>query len=181
MNHHHLALLLFISLGLCASTSADAQSMPIESGTDVTLDPNSGYLRLGRVNALNTVYDENEIQARSNGNPSTLFLNNEGGGVAVKEFTRLGNGAPYIQTRYLTGTVAADWGISIPSSIPMDKIVSAYALIQGQVTEIQVWTNIRTFIVPSLNQIILDTQDVSDTSIEYPAAINYRLFLVIIQ
>lgn len=47
----------------------------ITGGTGVTLANDTGYFLIGDQSGANVVFDTNEIQARSNGSPSTLFLN----------------------------------------------------------------------------------------------------------
>lgn len=55
----------------------------IIGGNDVTLGSDSGFLVLGDVNGENVAFDSNEIQARSNGAAATLFLQAEGGDLAL--------------------------------------------------------------------------------------------------
>ncbi|MFW2438535.1 MAG: hypothetical protein ACN4GR_04105 [Arenicellales bacterium] len=51
----------------------------IKNGTDADKTGSSGYLLMGELSARNMVLDDNEIQARNNGNASTLYLQREGG------------------------------------------------------------------------------------------------------
>ncbi|RKE92279.1 tail fiber domain-containing protein [Ichthyenterobacterium magnum] len=55
----------------------------VVDGTDADLSANSGQLLLGTVNGDNLIMDKNEIQARSNGSASILFLQQNGGDVYV--------------------------------------------------------------------------------------------------
>jgi hypothetical protein len=56
----------------------------INSGVDAGLAAaNSGYLMMGLSTGTNMVLDNNEIQARNNGEASTLFLNSLGGNVRI--------------------------------------------------------------------------------------------------
>ncbi|MCP4925655.1 MAG: hypothetical protein GY916_06910 [Gammaproteobacteria bacterium] len=68
-------------LGL--GTSNPQTTLHIATGRDVALDDDDGYLVIGDVNGANVVFDNNEIQARSNGATSTLFLQHEGGDFSV--------------------------------------------------------------------------------------------------
>lgn len=66
------------------------------SGSTVT-SKTSGYLVLGDVDALNTVFDDNEITARNNSVASPLYLNVNGGDVILNKNTGnvgIGTGAP---------------------------------------------------------------------------------------
>ncbi|RKE92280.1 tail fiber domain-containing protein [Ichthyenterobacterium magnum] len=55
----------------------------VVNGTDANLSNYSGQLLLGEVDSDNLVLDKNEIQARSNGAASILFLQQNGGDVYV--------------------------------------------------------------------------------------------------
>lgn len=57
--------------------------LQVVSGTDASLTDGTGYFLIGFQNGTNIVMDTNEIQARSNGAASTLFLQQAGGNVAV--------------------------------------------------------------------------------------------------
>jgi len=60
-------------------------ALHVMSGTEATLNTN-GFFQLGATGAANLVMDDNEIQARSDGAASILYLQNSGGNV------RIGNG-----------------------------------------------------------------------------------------
>lgn len=111
------------------------QTFPIEKGTDVTLDPNSGYLRLGNTNGLNIVMDENEIQARLNGTTSSLTLNNEGGNVRMGGFTNLGLNAPAIKTKLIEGLETFQV-INIPHGLTAANILSIDIISFGPVGDL---------------------------------------------
>ncbi|MEO5647973.1 MAG: hypothetical protein ABIQ56_06400 [Chitinophagaceae bacterium] len=65
-------------------TSAANTKLQISAGYDAGLaDTLNGYLMMGTLSGSNIVMDNNEIMARSNGNASTLFLQNEGGNVHI--------------------------------------------------------------------------------------------------
>ncbi len=65
-------------------TSTPIIQLQIEGGSDASLaNDTSGYLLIGDVDGDNIVMDNNEIMARSNALESTLFLQQNGGAVAV--------------------------------------------------------------------------------------------------
>ena len=134
------AFTFLIGLGcIFISTQAYAQTFPIETGTDVDLDNDAGYLRLGTLDGINMVLDENEIQARIDGNASSLFLNIEGGNVTMGTpddlilmagYSKLGAGAPWIKTALITGTAGLNqFSISYTTQVPDgDRIIQAFLL-----------------------------------------------------
>jgi hypothetical protein len=61
--------------------SADAK-LHVQNGSDLSL-AGGGFAILGATNGSNLVVDDNELQARLNGNVNTLFLNFEGGAVQI--------------------------------------------------------------------------------------------------
>ena len=67
----------FVGIG----TSNPAVKLQVENGSDVSLT--GGYLQLGSTSGANIAMDNNEIQARSNGALSTLYIQNEGGDLAI--------------------------------------------------------------------------------------------------
>jgi len=68
-------------LGL--GTANPQTTLHIATGRDVALDDDDGYLVIGDVGGANVAFDNNEIQARSNGATSTLYLQHEGGDFSV--------------------------------------------------------------------------------------------------
>lgn len=64
------------------TTSPDTK-LHIVGGSDAEYTDGSGYFVIGSVNSTNIVMDNNEIMARSNNASSTLFLQQNGGNVAV--------------------------------------------------------------------------------------------------
>jgi len=56
--------------------------LQIDKGTDATAS-GGGYLQLGETTISNIALDNNEMQARNNGNASTLYLQRNGGDVEV--------------------------------------------------------------------------------------------------
>lgn len=63
-------------------STAPATRLHVEGGSDA--EPTSGgFLTLGSTNSSNLVFDNNEIMARTNGVPSTLYLNFDGGTVDI--------------------------------------------------------------------------------------------------
>ena len=55
----------------------------VGGGTD-TAPGSGGYLVLGGITGTNISMDNNEIMARNNSAPSTLYLNNQGGDVRIR-------------------------------------------------------------------------------------------------
>ncbi len=78
-------------------TASPSTPLHVTGGTEATLASTSGYLLVGDVNSFNVVFGNNEIQARSAGAASALFLQAEGGdlvvnrGTSVVNFTNAGN------------------------------------------------------------------------------------------
>lgn len=69
-------------------TEAAGTKLHITSGSDVGLsDALSGHLMVGSQAATNMIFDQNEIQARNNGAASSLYLQNNGGNVALGTIT----------------------------------------------------------------------------------------------
>ncbi|HSF43580.1 MAG TPA: tail fiber domain-containing protein [Thermoanaerobaculia bacterium] len=64
-------------------TTSPKVKLHVEGGADVALGDNDGFLVLGSVDGANVAFDDNEIQARNNGQATPLFLQNEGGGLFV--------------------------------------------------------------------------------------------------
>jgi hypothetical protein len=63
------------------TTSPEAK-MHLVGGSDAE-PAGGGHVVLGAVSGTNIAIDDNEIMARNNGQPSTLYLNNDGGDVVV--------------------------------------------------------------------------------------------------
>jgi hypothetical protein len=53
----------------------------LQADSNATLDDGTGYLVIGHESGQNLVFDNNEIQARNNGNAATLFLQHQGGDI----------------------------------------------------------------------------------------------------
>ena len=68
------------------ATSSPSGKFQIASGYEASL-VSHGYLMLGFESSTNLVMDNNEIMARSNGAPSQLYLQNEGGNVTIGDPT----------------------------------------------------------------------------------------------
>ncbi len=67
---------------------ASGTKLHITSGSDVGLLNNlSGYLMMGSQTGLNLIADNNEVQARNNGNAAHLYLQNGGGNVFIGDAT----------------------------------------------------------------------------------------------
>lgn len=64
-------------------TGSPLTTLHVATGSDVNLNDSSGFLLLGDVNGRNVVMDDNEIQARNNGDVSQLHLQVEGGEFSV--------------------------------------------------------------------------------------------------
>ncbi len=65
-------------------TSTPAASLHVLTGGNLDLtEANSGFLVLGSTGGTNLAFDNNEIQARSNGAAGTLFFQHKGGNVRI--------------------------------------------------------------------------------------------------
>jgi hypothetical protein len=69
-------------------TSAPDVKLHITGGTDIT-DTEGGYLQLGSSTSLHLLADNDELQAKNNGQLSTLYMQYEGGNIQVGENTKL--------------------------------------------------------------------------------------------
>jgi hypothetical protein len=66
------------------STATPGTKLYVSSGGNLDLtEPNSGYMVLGSSTGTNLAFDNNEIQARTNGVASTLFFQHKGGNVRI--------------------------------------------------------------------------------------------------
>jgi hypothetical protein len=78
-------------------TNAPAVPLHVDGGTDLSIS-GGGFLVLGDVGAGNIGFDNNEIMARTNGVPSTLYLNHNGGdvllGAAASDNVGIGTASP---------------------------------------------------------------------------------------
>ncbi|MES2774630.1 MAG: tail fiber domain-containing protein [Bacteroidota bacterium] len=100
----------------------------ITGGTDLDLPDNSGFMTIGDVGGANMVFDQNEIQARSNGAVANLFIQGIGGNVRLANNT---TGQVHIGTApaagvdisalrlYVNGTAGKSSGSSW--TVPSDK------------------------------------------------------------
>lgn len=68
---------------LGVGTNDPKVALHVDGGTDVALEDDDGFLVLGSVGGLNMAFDDNEIQARNNGNASVLSLQGEGGDLRI--------------------------------------------------------------------------------------------------
>ncbi len=89
--------------------SAPDSKFHITNGYAASLS-GKGYMQLGLTNAANIVMDPNEVQARSNGAASTLFLQYWGGNLSLCNSTNtgvgIGNSSP-VSKLHITGGVDA--------------------------------------------------------------------------
>lgn len=79
-----------VAIGYSGGTSPTGYALTtdgkvlIDGGTDASVSSlTSGYLIVGQTSGLNIVADNNEIMARANGIDTTLYLQSEGGAVAI--------------------------------------------------------------------------------------------------
>jgi hypothetical protein len=70
------------NVGIGTGVTTPQTKLHIDGGTNVG-SGSGGYLQLGSSSGANMAFDNNEIQARSNGVPSQLFLQNDGGGTTI--------------------------------------------------------------------------------------------------
>ena len=135
-----LCISLLLSSMVAQSVNAQQQRLHLASDHDAKLLPGTGMLQLGETDAPNLLLDGNEILARDNGENSTLFLNIESGPIRtgkssaqsdlwVTGYSRLGDDAPDIRTKLVTGTTADESIGSIEHGLlDHSKIISAYAI-----------------------------------------------------
>jgi hypothetical protein len=88
----------------------------ITGGTGATLSSSSGYITTGFISSTNMVIDNNELQVRLNGAASDLYLQNNGGNIAV------GNtGVPAYQLELSTNSAgkpgSSSWSIASDSRL----------------------------------------------------------------
>jgi hypothetical protein len=88
----------------------------ITGGTDASLSSSSGYITTGFISSTNMVIDNNELQVRLNGAASDLYLQNNGGNIAV------GNtGVPAYQLELSTNSAgkpgSSSWSIASDSRL----------------------------------------------------------------
>ncbi len=79
-----------MSGNLVISNNSKQYGLRITQGPDVSLD-SKAFLMLGQEHGLNLVFDNNEIQARYNGQPADLFLNHEGGHLFARGLRDIGD------------------------------------------------------------------------------------------
>ncbi|MBI4718242.1 MAG: hypothetical protein HY763_10585 [Planctomycetes bacterium] len=97
-------------------TITPAVKLHVEGGSD-TGPASGGFLVLGAANSGNVSFDNNEIQARNNGAASTLYINHEGGDIALAaastgENVGIGTQNPATKLHVLTSSTATSATIS---------------------------------------------------------------------
>ncbi len=102
------ALHVYSTLSTAGTLASDA-AMAVVGGSD-SEPTGGGFLVCGGTNAANISIDNNEIMARNNGAPSTLYLNNDGGDVTV---SAAGTGKLIAKVIQITG---ADLAEKFPTS-----------------------------------------------------------------
>jgi hypothetical protein len=88
-------------------TTSPAAKLQITGGTDES-PAGGGYLVTGDITGANVAIDENEIMARSNGGPSALFLNHNGGNLIIDgtnagSFVGINTSLPLVETHIVHG------------------------------------------------------------------------------
>jgi len=108
-------------------TSRPKTTLHIATGTDVKLGDNTGYLLLGDVDNKNIAMDDNEVQARNDGDPSILLLQKEGGDFSV----HLGNDSEFRikdNGRVGIGTSNPDVKLEVRGNIKMGSSGNLFAM-----------------------------------------------------
>ncbi len=103
---------------VAVGNSAPDTKLHVSGGTEATLSNGSGSFVIGAVAGANTVFDENEVQARNNTATATFQLNPAGGDVSIGDdsgnadlfFGNGGNHALYVET---TGTNAVGLNLTV--------------------------------------------------------------------
>lgn len=107
------------NIGIGGNYVTDAESkLHIHGGTPVTDYDDNGYLQIGPTSNENVVFGNDEILARFNGNPSNLFLQEDGGTV------KIGNLGGTIDTRlYITN--GAESGLTTHGHMVIGSVTSS--------------------------------------------------------
>lgn len=94
-------------------TTSPQVRLHVDGGTDAST-AGGGYIIAGALNGANIAIDNNEIMALSNGSPTTLYINNEGGDV------RIGQNGSVASTLYvpIIAITGADVAEKFPTSEP---------------------------------------------------------------
>ena len=66
-------------------------ALQLAKGGDANLNKGSGYFVIGQTDRKNIVFDDNEIQSRNNGQPSSLVINNQGGALYCGGLRNIGS------------------------------------------------------------------------------------------
>jgi hypothetical protein len=128
------------------SATASAPDFPLHiTSAANTSSSTTGAFGIGSTVSSHLVLDNNEIDAWNGINGNTLFLNyytdtkvqigrtgtNPGdGNLDINGFTNLGNGAPSIKMKKLTGTMGATSSFSTPHGLSVDKILDVSIFIE---------------------------------------------------
>jgi hypothetical protein len=124
-SHGNTTMTIAPSLNVGIGPTAPEVRLHITGGSDAE-PTGGGYLQLGSSSGENVALDNNEIMARNNGAPSTLFLNNDGGAVRIgQDFALSGQE----NLRIIRGALAADGTITSGSDFHVNHFATGQYLI----------------------------------------------------
>ncbi|MFC3810910.1 hypothetical protein [Lacihabitans lacunae] len=125
------------------SSAANSPDFPLHvTSSTSTTSSTTGAFAIGETNSFHSTFDRNNIEAWNNTSGSVLYLNyysnakvqignGSTGNLDVNGFSNLGDGAPAIKMKKLTGTTAATATTTIPHGLTDSKILSVDVHVLG--------------------------------------------------
>jgi hypothetical protein len=125
------------------SSTANSPDFPLHvTSSTSTTSSTTGAFAIGETNSFHSTFDRNNIEAWNNTSGSVLYLNyysnakvqignGSTGNLDVNGFSNLGDGAPAIKMKKLTGTTAATATTTIPHGLTDSKILSVDVHVLG--------------------------------------------------